>query len=91
MDKEKEESNQGSEDLKGRGRKTKETANREEEGREPEDEASKKKEEEESVEIYADARVKKGEEENKSSRANLQDGRSQTEARRGVTEYAGAT
>ena len=35
--------------------------------------------------------MKRGEEENKSSRANLEDGRSQTETRRGVTEYAGAT
>ena len=35
--------------------------------------------------------VKRGKEENKLSRANLEDGRSQTETKRGVTEYAGIT
>ena len=43
MDEGKKESNQGSKDLKGRERKTEEVVNREEEGREPEDEASKEK------------------------------------------------
>ena len=33
-------------------------------------------------------RVKRGKEENKLSWANLEDGRNQTETKRGVTEYA---
>ena len=36
-------------------------------------------------------RVKRGKEGDKSSRANLEDSRSQTETKKGLTEYAGAT